>query len=60
MAVKKGERYRCPDPECGCEVEMTKGLHSEKVEIRTGAALRKRDEACLMSTLSSSDSQICI
>ncbi len=25
MALKKGERYRCPDAECGCEIEVTKG-----------------------------------
>jgi hypothetical protein len=25
MALQKGERYRCPDQECGCEIEVTKG-----------------------------------
>ena len=25
MPFVKGDRYRCPDPECGCEVEVTKG-----------------------------------
>jgi hypothetical protein len=25
MALQKGERYRCPDPDCGCEIEVTKG-----------------------------------
>lgn len=25
MALQKGERYRCPDPNCGCEIEVTKG-----------------------------------
>lgn len=25
MALKKGERYSCPDAECGCEIEVTKG-----------------------------------
>lgn len=25
MAFKKGEKYRCPDPNCGCEIEVTKG-----------------------------------
>ncbi len=25
MALQKGERYRCPDKECGCETEVTKG-----------------------------------
>jgi len=22
---KKGERFRCPEPSCGCEIEVTKG-----------------------------------
>ncbi len=30
MAFKKGERYRCPDAECGCEIEVTKGAASGK------------------------------
>lgn len=25
MAFQKGERYRCPDSACGCEIEVTKG-----------------------------------
>ncbi len=25
MALQTGERYRCPDRECGCEIEVTKG-----------------------------------
>lgn len=25
MPLKKGERYRCPEPSCGCEIEVTKG-----------------------------------
>lgn len=25
MAFKEGEIYRCPDPECGCEIKVTKG-----------------------------------
>ena len=24
MAFKQGERYRCPDPACGCEIQVTK------------------------------------
>ncbi len=24
MPLKKGERYRCPDRNCGCEIEVTK------------------------------------
>lgn len=25
MAFQKGEIYRCPEPSCGCEIEVTKG-----------------------------------
>jgi hypothetical protein len=25
MAFKTGEKYRCPDPDCGCEIQVTKG-----------------------------------
>ncbi|MCA1635719.1 MAG: hypothetical protein LC802_19035 [Acidobacteria bacterium] len=25
MALQTGERYHYPDPECGCEIEVTKG-----------------------------------
>lgn len=25
MAFKQGEVYRCPDPNCGCELTVTKG-----------------------------------
>jgi len=25
MALQRGEHYRCPDQECGCEIEVTKG-----------------------------------
>ncbi len=25
MSFKKDEVYRCPDPECGCEITVTKG-----------------------------------
>ena len=31
MALQKGERYRCPDQECGCEIEVTKGAVASKV-----------------------------
>ncbi len=24
MALQKGERYRCPDPNGGCEIDVTK------------------------------------
>ena len=25
MALQKGEKYGRPDPNCGCEIEVTKG-----------------------------------
>jgi hypothetical protein len=25
MALQKGEKYRCPDIDCDCEIEVTKG-----------------------------------
>lgn len=25
MALQKGERYRCPNEECGCEITVTRG-----------------------------------
>lgn len=25
MALRQGERYRCPHAECGCEIEVVKG-----------------------------------
>jgi len=25
MAFKKGEKFSCPDANCGCEIEVTKG-----------------------------------
>ena len=25
MALKEGEVYTCPDPNCGCEITVTKG-----------------------------------
>jgi hypothetical protein len=30
MALKQGEIYRCPDPNCGCEVTVTKGAAAGK------------------------------
>lgn len=30
MALKKGEIYRCPDSECGCEITVTKGAAQGK------------------------------
>jgi len=28
MAFKQGEVYKCPDPNCGCEITVTKGAAS--------------------------------
>ncbi len=25
MALQEGEVYHCPDPDCGCEIEVTRG-----------------------------------
>jgi hypothetical protein len=25
MPLVKGEKYECPDPNCGCAIEVTKG-----------------------------------
>jgi len=25
MAFKSGDRFKCPEPSCGCEIEVTKG-----------------------------------
>ncbi len=30
MALKQGEVYKCPDPECGCEVTVTKSAAARK------------------------------
>jgi hypothetical protein len=30
MALQKGEVYRCPDRECGCEITVTRGAAPEK------------------------------
>ena len=30
MAFKEGEKYRCPDPDCGCEILVTKGASPGK------------------------------
>ena len=30
MALKTGEHYRCPNEECGCEIEVTQGAKSGK------------------------------
>lgn len=30
MSFKEGERYDCPDPECGCEILVTRGAAEGK------------------------------
>ncbi|MGH7792649.1 MAG: hypothetical protein ACREOB_10090 [Thermodesulfobacteriota bacterium] len=30
MALKEGEVYKCPDPNCGCEITVTKGAAPSK------------------------------
>jgi hypothetical protein len=30
MALQTGEKYRCPDKDCGCEIEVTKGAATGK------------------------------
>jgi len=45
MARQKGERYRCPDPDCGCEIEVTKGAAPGKGE-HLGAVAAKRCKRC--------------
>jgi len=25
MALQKGEKYQCTDPQCGCEIDVRKG-----------------------------------
>ncbi len=30
MAFKEGQVYKCPDPDCGCEVTVTKGAAAGK------------------------------
>ena len=27
-ALKQGQRYRCPDDACGCEIEVAKGAEN--------------------------------
>jgi hypothetical protein len=33
MALQKGEKYRCTDPQCGYEIEVTKGAAPGKAGI---------------------------
>ena len=43
MAFKQGEIYRCPDPNCGCEITVTRGAAPdvEAIKILAAAAARK-------------------
>lgn len=38
MALKEGEHYRCTDPECRCEIEVTRGAQPGGGEMRTRAS----------------------
>ncbi len=29
MAMKQNDSYQCPNPDCGCEITVTKASHSE-------------------------------
>jgi len=33
MGMKRGEKYQCPNPECGCEISVTKGTSSESAHL---------------------------
>lgn len=33
MAMKRGEKYQCPNPECGCEISVTKGSSSDSAHL---------------------------
>lgn len=39
MAFKSGDRFKCPEPSCGCEIEVTK---------RAGELQRQRAAALLL------------
>ncbi len=47
MALKQGELYRCPDPECGCEIAVTRGTRKVGAENNPrcccGMKMRKRE-----------------
>lgn len=34
MTIKEGETWRCPDPECGCEILVTKGAKLDDRSLR--------------------------
>lgn len=45
MALKQGEVYKCSDPDCGCEITVSKGAAPGKGGNLASAALllRQRD-----------------
>ena len=44
MAFQQGEVYRCPDRECGCEIQVTKGAaHRQRRQSKAALLLRKRN-----------------
>jgi len=44
MALKRGELYRCPGPDCGCEIEVTKGAAvGNGGNLKSTLLLRRRD-----------------
>ena len=42
MALKEGEVYKCPDPNCGCEITVTKGAGLAGAIYHHAAAAVKR------------------
>ena len=33
MGMKKGEKYECSNPECGCEISVTKGSEAPNATL---------------------------
>ena len=42
MALKEGEIYQCPDPECDCEIKVTKGAAPGKGGNQKAALLLRQ------------------
>ncbi|MGH9417000.1 MAG: hypothetical protein ACRD01_10260 [Terriglobales bacterium] len=34
MALREGETYTCSDPNCGCEIEVTRGCHAGESHVQ--------------------------
>jgi len=32
MAMKQGEKYQCTNPDCGCEITVTRGSEAEEAD----------------------------